>query len=64
MTNIMTKQYRGYFRNVEQVNLKLNKDKCHFRCTSVPFFGEIILHNGVKSDPQKIKATMEMPHLK
>ena len=21
--------------------LKLNKDKCHFRCTSVPFFGEI-----------------------
>ena len=24
------------------VNLKLNKDKCHFRCTSVPFFGEII----------------------
>ena len=20
-----------------QVNLKLNKDKCHFRCTSVPF---------------------------
>ena len=22
-----------------QVNLKLNKDKCHFRCKSVPFFG-------------------------
>ena len=22
-----------------QVNLKLDKDKCHFRCTSVPFFG-------------------------
>ena len=21
-----------------QVNLKLNNDKCHFRCTSVPFF--------------------------
>ena len=25
-----------------QVNLKLNKDKCHFRCISVPFFGEVI----------------------
>ena len=22
-----------------KVNLKLNKDKCHFRYTSVPFFG-------------------------
>ena len=22
-----------------QLNLKLNKDKCHFRCTSVPFLG-------------------------
>ena len=25
-----------------QMNLKINKDKCHFRCTQVPFFGEII----------------------
>ena len=23
----------------QDVNLKLNKDKCHFRCTSIPFFG-------------------------
>ena len=28
-----------------QVKLKSNKDKCHFRCTSVPFFGEIISWN-------------------
>ena len=38
-----------------QVNLRLNKDKCHFRCTSVPFFG-IISQNGVQPDQQKIKA--------
>ena len=25
-----------------QVNLKLNKDKCCFRCTSVIFFGEVL----------------------
>ena len=24
----------------QDVNLKLNKEKCHFRCTSIPFFGE------------------------
>ena len=27
----------------EEVNLKLNKEKCHFRCTSIPFFGEVTL---------------------
>ena len=26
----------------KEVNLKLNKEKCHFRCTSIPFFGEVI----------------------
>ena len=44
-----------------QVNLKLNKGKCHFRCTSVPCFGEIISRYGVKPDPRKLKVLMEMP---
>ena len=47
-----------------QVNLMLHKDNCHFRCTSVPFFGEVISWNGVKPNLQKIKALMEMPHPK
>ena len=37
-------------------NLKLNKDKCHFRCTSILVFGEDISKHGVKPDPQKLKA--------
>ena len=44
-----------------QVNVKLDKEKCHFRCTSVPFFGEIISQNGVQQDTQKIKALVEIP---
>ena len=44
-----------------EVNLKLNKDKCYFRCTSVPFFREIISRNGVQPDPQKTKALIDMP---
>ena len=40
----------------EEVNLKLNKEKCHFRCTSIPFLGEVISRKGVEPDPQKIKA--------
>ena len=44
-----------------KVILKLNKDKCHFRCTSIPFFRQVISRNGVQPDPQKIKALMDMP---
>ena len=32
-------------RRCKEVNLKLNKEKCHFRCTSIPFFGEVILRS-------------------
>ena len=46
------------------VNLKLNKDKCHFRCTSVPFIGEVISRPGVQPDPQKLKVFTDMPPLK
>ena len=45
----------------EEVNLKLNKEKCHFRCTSVLFFGEVILRTGVQPDSQKTKALIDMP---
>ena len=31
----------------EEVSVKLNKEKCHFRCTSIPFFWEVILRKGV-----------------
>ena len=47
-------------RQCKKVNLKSNKDKCHFRCTSIPFFGKVILR-GVQPDPKKIKALMDMP---
>ena len=44
----------------EEVNVKLNKEKCHFRCTSIPFFGNVMLRR-VQPDPQKIKALTDMP---
>ena len=45
----------------KEVNLKLNKEKCQFRCTSILFFGEVISREGVQPDPQKIKALTDMP---
>ena len=41
----------------KEVNLKLSKDKCHFRCTSIPFFGKVVSREGGQPDPQKIQST-------
>ena len=43
-----------------QENLKLNKDKCLPRCTSIPFFGEIISHQGVNLDPRKAQVPTDI----
>ena len=43
----------------QQVNLKLKKDKCHFRCTSIPYFCKVISRHGVTPDPQKLKVLTE-----
>ena len=47
-------------RQCQDVNLKLNKDKCHFRCTSIPFFGEVVSREGIHPDLQKIRALTKM----
>ena len=48
-------------RQCQDVNIKLNKDKCHFRCMSIPFFGEVVSREGIQPDPQKIRALTKMP---
>ena len=57
----MMKQFTKWLKWCQDVNLKLNKEKCHFRCMSIPFFGQIISRQGIQPDPQKVKALMEMP---
>ena len=41
----MTEHYAEYYRYVQRI-LMLNKDKYHFRCTSVPFGGKLFLNMG------------------
>ena len=48
-------------KQCQDVNLKVNKEKCHFRCMSIPFFGEVVSRQGVQPDPQKVRALTEMP---
>ena len=47
-------------RQCQDVNLKLNKDKCHFRCTLIPFFGEVVSGEGIQPGPLKIRTMTEM----
>ena len=61
MARIFKTLYARCYRDADRFNLKLNKDKCHIRCTVVPFFWEIISWYKREPDPQKIKALMEMP---
>ena len=47
-------------RICRQENLKLDKGKCLFRCTIIPFFGEVIYRQGVSPDPRKVQALTDM----
>lgn len=44
-----------------KVGIKLNSKKCQFRVDEVKFLGHIISANGLKPDPDKIQAIVEMP---
>ena len=48
-------------RQCQDVNLKLNKDKCHFRYMSIPFVGEVVSREGIQPDLQKIRTLTKMP---
>ena len=51
-------------KQCQDVSLNLNKEKCHFRCRSIPFFGEVVSRHGVQPNPQKVKELTEMPENK
>ena len=43
-------------------NLKLNKEKCHFRVSEVNYVGHVLSADGVKPDPKKVEAIVAMPN--
>ena len=50
----MLDRYRGH-------NLKLNREKCHFRESEVHYVGHVLSADGVKPDPKKVEAIIAMP---
>ena len=39
----------------------LNKEKCNFQVESVKYLGNVITASGVKPNPEKVRAIMDMP---
>ena len=61
MGQITMRAVYSVLKQCQDVNIKLNKERCHFRCTSVPFFGEVVLREGVQPYLQKVRALTNMP---
>ena len=48
-------------RICRQANLKLINYNCLFQCTSISFFGEVMLLSGVSLDPREVQTLTAMP---
>ncbi|KAL8615932.1 hypothetical protein ACOMHN_034608 [Nucella lapillus] len=48
-------------KKITGANLKLNEGKCEFRKKEIEFLGHIITKDGVKPDPEKVAAILNMP---
>ena len=55
------KRLMAALRRCEEINLTLNKDKCFFSLPEVSYIGHILNSDGVKPDPEKVRAVKEMP---
>ena len=51
------------FDTLRQYNMKLNPSKCAFRVSSGKFFGFMVSHRGIKVNPDKIQAILDMKPL-
>jgi len=54
-------QLDAVLKKCEEINLTLNKEKCHFRVHQVFYIGHILNSNGVQPDPEKVRAIQDMP---
>lgn len=56
----MTVDLIRYARFVRKANLKLNREKCQLGQTQLKFIGDIITSEGIKPDPDKVAAIINM----
>ena len=61
LKRITIKNLRKVLNRARQVNLKLNSKKMSLKKTEVKFTGHVISKDGLKPDPDKVKAVTDMP---
>jgi transposase InsO family protein len=52
---------REVFDRLRQCNLKMEPDKCEFLNTKLSYLGHIVTNEGVKPDPDKVRAIIDFP---
>ena len=50
-----------FFERIRQFRLRLNPKKCTFRVTSGKLLGYMVNERGIKANPNKIRAILDMP---
>jgi hypothetical protein len=52
---------REVFDRLRQCNLKIEPDKCEFLKTELSYLGHVVTNEGVKPDPEKVRAIIDFP---
>ena len=50
-----------FLKRCQEQNLKLNPEKFKLKLSEVPYMGHLLTSNGLKPDPEKVRAVKEMP---
>lgn len=54
-------QLRAVLQHARDNNLRLKKSKCHIGQEEVKFHGHVFTKDGLETDPEKVRAVVEMP---
>ena len=60
MKHLETKHLEATLHKLQEANLTLNEEKCEFSKPSVEYLGSIIDSEGVRVNPKKVEAILEM----
>lgn len=52
---------RAVLKRCQEVNFRLNRNKCKFEQDSIKYLGHVICQGKIQADPEKIKAIVDMP---
>ena len=52
---------RDVLERARDNNLRLKNSKCHIEQEEVKFYGHVFTKDGLKTDPEKVRAVVDMP---